>query len=154
MAVVDVKTSRETAIALPPGGCVDGLTWAADGKRFAFRNTARDGVELWIGEPSGTIRRLDGVRLNPMLGSSHEWLADQKTLVVKLVPDGAGAPPAASPTADGPSIQESDGESGESSTYETRDTLANKHDEALFTYYATSQLATVDTMTGKVTRIG
>jgi dipeptidyl aminopeptidase/acylaminoacyl peptidase len=56
--------------------------------------------------------------------------------------------------ATGPSIQETDGKSGESSTYETRDTLSNKHDEDLFEYYGTSQLATVDISTGAVTRIG
>src|SRR5262249_44730725 len=52
------------------------------------------------------------------------------------------------------SIQESDGKSGESSTYELRDTLASKHDEDLFEYYATSQLAIVDAASGAVTRLG
>src|SRR5262249_37035669 len=77
-----------------------------------------------------------------------------KTLLVKLVPDHAGAPPAGSASATGPSIQESDGQTGESSTYETRDTLSNKHDEDLFEYYATSQLALVDVATGAIARIG
>ncbi|MDB4954961.1 MAG: peptidase prolyl oligopeptidase [Myxococcales bacterium] len=153
-ALVDVATSRETPVKLPAGGCADGIVWAADGKRFAFRNTSNEAVELWVGDVAGTIRRLGNARLNPMLGSSLQWLGDQKTLVVKLVPDNAGAPPAASITADGPSIQETTGQSGESSTYETRDTLANKHDEALFEYYGTSQLALVDATSGAITRVG
>ena len=153
-ALVEVATSRETPVALPAGGCADGVVWAADGKRFAFRNTADDGVELWVGDLTAGIRRLGAARLNPMLGSSLQWLADQKTLLVKLVPDTAGAPPAASIASDGPSIQETTGQSGESSTYETRDTLSNKHDEALFEYYGTSQAALVDAASGAVTRLG
>ena len=154
-ALVDVATSRETPIALPPGGCADGVAWAADGKRFAFRNTSADAVELWIGDATtGATHPLGDARLNPMLGSTVQWLADQKTLLVKLVPDHAGAPPAGSVVSTGPSIQETDGQAGESSTYETRDTLSSKHDEDLFDYYATSQLATVDVATGKITHVG
>ncbi|MEP6505942.1 MAG: prolyl oligopeptidase family serine peptidase, partial [Betaproteobacteria bacterium] len=41
-----------------------------------------------------------------------------------------------------------------SSTYETRDTLNNKHDEDLFDYYAASQVALVDATTLAVTRLG
>jgi dipeptidyl aminopeptidase/acylaminoacyl peptidase len=154
-ALVDIATSRETALALPAGGCADAIVWAADGKRFAFRNTSSEAVELWVGDvATGATHRLGDARLNPMLGSSLQWLADQKTLLVKLVPDHVGPPPAASVIATGPSIQETNGQSGESSTYETRDTLSSTHDEALFEYYATSQLAVVDATTGAITRLG
>ena len=157
LELVEVSTSRETPVTLPPGGCVDGLTWAADGRRFAFRNTSKSAVELWVGDAAtGVIRRLGDARLNPILGSSHQWMPDQKTLVVKLVPTGAAPAPAAltSSESEAPSIQESTGQSGESSTYETRDTLSSKHDEDLFDYYATSQLAFVDAATGAVTPLG
>ena len=154
VSLVNVASSRELPVKLPAGGCADGFAWAADGKRFAFRNTASDAVELWIGDTTGATHRLGNARLNPMLGSSLQWLADQKTLLVKLVPENQGPPPAGSVIADGPSVQESDGKAGESSTYETRDTLNNKHDEELFDYYATSQLAIVDTTSGNTTRIG
>ncbi|MBL0214652.1 MAG: S9 family peptidase [Myxococcales bacterium] len=153
--LVDVATSRETAVPLPPGGCADGITWAADGSRFAFRNTSSDAVELWIGDAAtGATRRLGDARLNPMLGSSLQWMPDQKSLLVKLVPPGAGPAPAGSASAAGPSIQETTGQSGESSTYETRDTLTNRHDEELFEYYATTQLAFVDASSGAITVLG
>jgi dipeptidyl aminopeptidase/acylaminoacyl peptidase len=153
-ALVDVATRKEIAVALPPGGCADAFTWSADGRRFAFRNTARDAVELWVGELGGTTRRLGDGRLNPMLGSSLQWRADQASLLVKLVPADAGPAPAVSVAASGPSIQETDGQTGQSSTYEARDTLNGKADEALFEYYGTSQLAFVDATTGKTTRLG
>src|ERR1051326_5582771 len=153
LSVVDVATRRETPIALPPGGCADGFAWAPDGATFAFRNTSRDAVELWAGSRDGKTHRVGDVRLNPMLGSSHQWAPDNKTLLVKVVPAGMGAAPAAEAGAEGPRIQESTG-GGEFSTYEARDTLRNQADAALFEYYGTSQLALVDVASGAVTRIG
>ena len=102
MSIVDLATGLETPVSLPPDGCVDGFTWAADGKRFAFRNTSHDAVELWVGDTHGATHRLGDVRLNPMLGSSMQWMPDQQHLLVKMVPADAGAAPEASESADGP----------------------------------------------------
>jgi dipeptidyl aminopeptidase/acylaminoacyl peptidase len=153
LSMVDVATRRETAVALPAGGCADGFSWAPDGATFAFRNTSRDAVELWAGGRDGKTHRVGDVRLNPMLGSSLQWAPDNKTVLVKLVPDNAGAAPEAESGAEGPRIQESTG-GGEFSTYEARDTLRNAADAALFEYYATCQLALADVASGAVTRIG
>ncbi|MGZ8868962.1 MAG: prolyl oligopeptidase family serine peptidase [Thermoanaerobaculia bacterium] len=153
LSVVDVATRRETPVALPPGGCADGFSWAPDGATFAFRNTSRDAVELWAGGRDGKTHRVGDLRLNPMLGSSHQWAPDNKTVLVKLVPDNAGAAPQAEGGAEGPRIQESTG-GGEFSTYEARDTLRNAADASLFEYYGTSQLALVDVASGAVTPVG
>jgi dipeptidyl aminopeptidase/acylaminoacyl peptidase len=153
LSIVDIATRRETPIALPAGGCADGFTWATDGTKFAFRNTTRDAVELWTGTRAGSTRRVGNAQLNPMLGSSHQWAADGRTLLVKLIPGDAGTPPAVVAGTEGPRIQESSG-GGESSTYEARDTLQNQSDAALFEYYGTSQLALVDEASGEVARIG
>jgi dipeptidyl aminopeptidase/acylaminoacyl peptidase len=153
LAVVDVATRRETAIALPPGGCADGFSWAPDGMTFAFRNTSRDAVELWAGGRDGKTHRVGDVRLNPMLGSSLQWAHGNKTLLVKAVPDGIRPAPAAEAGNEGPRIQESTG-GGEFSTYEARDTLRNLADAALFEYYGTSQLALVDVASGTVSPVG
>jgi dipeptidyl aminopeptidase/acylaminoacyl peptidase len=80
-------------------------------------------------------------------------MPDQKTLLVKLV-SAQKAPPGEAPGSDGPGIQESLGASGQSSTYENRDTLRNRHDEELFNHYGTSQLALVDAASGKITPVG
>lgn len=150
-----VDGGAQLHVALPEGACPGRPTWAADGKRFAFQNIALEAVELWIGDAAtGEAHRVAGARLNPMLGGAVQWMPDQKSLLVKLVPDGLGAPPPAPLVPDGPSTQETTGEKGESSTYEARDTLTSKHDEALFDYYAASQLAIVDAATGGVTPLG
>ena len=153
--LVRVADSMQTHIALPAGACPGSPQWAADGKRFAFANIASDSVELWIADvATGTAHPIPGVRLNPMFGDELQWMPDQKTLIVKLVPDGMGAPPPEPIVPIGPSIQETTGEKGQSSTYENRDTLNNTHDEDLFDYYATTQVALVDAATSSVTPIG
>jgi dipeptidyl aminopeptidase/acylaminoacyl peptidase len=153
--LVRIADSHRIPIALPDGACPGRPIWAADGKRFAFANIALDSVELWIGDAkNGEVHKVPGARLNPMFDASMQWMPDQKTLLVKLVPEGMGALPAESLVPEGPSIQETGGEKGQSSTYETRDTLNNKHDEDLFDYFAASQLAFVDAATGAIAPIG
>jgi dipeptidyl aminopeptidase/acylaminoacyl peptidase len=153
--LVHAADGAQIPIALPEGACPGAPMWAADGKRFAFVNLAPDAVELWIGDSkSGKIHKVPGVRLNPMFNDEMQWMPDQKTLLVKLLPEGMGAPPPEPVVPAGPSIQETTGEKGESSTYENRDTLRNKHDEDVFDYYAASQLALVDAATGAITPVG
>ncbi len=149
-----VAGGPEVRVPLPAGGCAQRPIWTVDGKRFAFQNIAADAVELWLGDVSGESHRVAGVRLNPMLGAAVQWMSDQKTLLVKLVPKDLGEPPPAPVVPPGPSIQETNGEKGESSTYETRDTLKDKHDEDLFDHYGAAQLALVDAASGNVTTIG
>src|ERR1039458_3927098 len=142
--LVHIADAAQIHVALPSGACPGEPIWAADGKRFAFVNIASLSVELWIGDAkTGDVHRVPGVRLNPMFGDEIRWMPDQKTLLVKLVPSGMGAPPPEPVVPIGPSIQETEGEKGQSSTYENRDTLGHKHDEDLFDYYADSQLAVI-----------
>jgi dipeptidyl aminopeptidase/acylaminoacyl peptidase len=153
--LVHVADASQIPITLPEGACPGVPMWAADGKRFAFVNLAPAAVELWIGDAStGKVHKVPAARLNPMFNDEMQWMPDQKTLLVKLLPEGIGAPPPEPVVPAGPSIQETTGEKGESSTYENRDTLRNKHDEDVFDYYATSQLALVDAATGAITPVG
>ena len=153
--LVRVSDGAQIPVTLPEGACPGEPLWNADGTRFAFVNLASDSVELWIGDAkTGAVHQVPGARLNPMLGDEMQWMPDQKTLLVKLVPEGMGAMPAEPVTPIGPSIQETGGEKGQSSTYENRDTLQNKHDEDVFDYFAASQLAFVDVTAGTITPVG
>ena len=153
--LVQIAEGAQIHIELPAGMCPGRPIWAADGKRFAFVNIAPDAVELWIGDgKTGKVRQVPGARLNPMFNDEMLWMPDQKTLLVKLVPKGMGPPPPEPTLPDGPSIQESEGKKGQSSTYENRDTLGSKHDEDLFDYFAASQLAFVDASTAAITLVG
>jgi dipeptidyl aminopeptidase/acylaminoacyl peptidase len=153
--VVHVADSAQAHVALPAAACPGEPVWAADGKHFAFVNLAPDSVELWIADAkTAQARKIPGIRLNPMFDDAIAWMPDQNTMLVKLVPKGLAAPPAQTKAPTGPSIQETEGQKGQSSTYEVRDTLNNKHDEDVFDYYAVSQLALVNVNTGAITPIG
>jgi dipeptidyl aminopeptidase/acylaminoacyl peptidase len=155
IGLVHVSDAKEIALALPADACPGTPIWTADGKRFAFANVASESVELWIGDAmSGEVHPVPGVKLNPMFDDAMQWMADQQTLLVKLVPEKLGAPPLASNVPTGPSIQETEGQKGLSSTYENRDTLTNKHDEDVFDYYAQSQLALIRASDGAATMLG
>jgi dipeptidyl aminopeptidase/acylaminoacyl peptidase len=153
--LVHIAGGAPIHIALPEGACPGTPVWAADGKHFAFVNLASESVELWTGDAkTGEVHQVPGARLNPMFNDEMQWMPDQKTLLVKLVPDRMGPPPPEPTVPNGPSIQETTGEKGQSSTYENRDTLGSKHDEDLFDYFASSQLALVDATTMAITPVG
>ena len=153
--LVRIADGKRTKVGLPAGACPDTPVWAADGQRFAFANIAPTSVELWIGDAkTGKLHQVPGASLNPMFNGELQWMPDQKTLLVKLVPSGMGPPPPTPSVPRGPSIQEAVGEKGQSSTYENRDTLNNKHDEDLFDHYAAAQLAFIDAGNSVITRVG
>ncbi len=141
-------------VALPAGAKAGAPEWSADGTRYAFSVTSPDSVELWTGEAGrSAVRRIEGVRLNPFFGSEIQWMPDQRSLLVRTVPDAQGKPPARPTVPEGPDIKETAGGKA-SSTYEVRDVLTSDHDEANFDYYGATQLALVDVATGRVSPIG
>jgi dipeptidyl aminopeptidase/acylaminoacyl peptidase len=156
LTIKRIPDGAESPVALPAGVRRLGpIQWNAAGTMFAFTNEAADGVELWVVEAAAQkVRQIAGLRVNPLLGSAVQWMPDQKTLLVKTISADRGAPPAAPAVPPGPKIQESLGVSAASSTYEARDLLKSSHDADLFDYYATSQLALLNTASGEITRIG
>ena len=153
--VVDIASGQQTRVPLPADACAGPAQWSPDGQRFAFQNAAAESVELWIGDAaSGQVRKVPGLQLNPIFDSTVQWLDGSATLLVKRVPANQGPAPADNGVPSSPDIQQALGGQGESSTYEARDLLASDHDEALFAYYGTSQLAVVDAASGSVRDVG
>jgi dipeptidyl aminopeptidase/acylaminoacyl peptidase len=154
-SIVTGANGSEKNVDISKVTCADWPSWSADGKHFFFRDTTRSAVELWIGDAqTAKIFRLAGAILNPMFDDDAQWMPDQKHILVKLVPKNLGPAPKINSSPVGPSIQESMGQKGQSSTYEKRDTLTNKDDEKLFDYYGLSQLALVDIQRKTMTLLG
>src|SRR6185503_13248644 len=120
---------------------------------FAFAIFQPTRIELWVADArSGAARQLDRVTLNAFYGTAFQWMPDARTLLCRTVPASQGPPPTAPASPAGPNIQESFGKTAPVRTYQ--DLLKNAHDEALFNYYATSQLILVDTVTGRKEDLG
>jgi dipeptidyl aminopeptidase/acylaminoacyl peptidase len=140
-------------VALPDGSRIGWPEWSYDGKRFAFERDLDDGIELWVGDTAtATARAVGQVRLNDVLGEPFLWLSDGRRLLVRLVPGGRGKAPAAPRVPSGPVIEEVAGKLSQMPTFQ--DLIETPHDEDLFEYHGTSQLALVDTVSGQVTPLG
>lgn len=151
----------DISVDLPKDGKPGAPVWSPDGKQFAFTNTVSNGIELWIGSAmTGKTKRVEGVRINGVRvggggrggGGGIQWLGDNRTLLISLVPANRGAAPKETIIPKGPDVQESLGHAGPAPTYE--DLLTSAHDEDLFDYYAAAQLAYLDSTTGKLTNFG
>jgi hypothetical protein len=153
MTLKSIADGAEMRIELPANARAGAPLWSADGKRFAFLNTTSNAVELYTGDAAtGKIRRIADVTVAAAYGQSIQWMADNRTLLVQLVPASRGAQPSAPTAPAGPTVQESTGRAGQVRTYQ--DLLRNAYDEQLFDYHATAQLALVDSESGTRTNIG
>lgn len=148
-----IADGSEVKIDIPPNAKISGIEWSDDGKHFAFLNGTPNRVELWVGDAAtGKIRNLKGVTVNSVMGNALNWMPDSRTMLVQTVPAARGAAPGTPSVPNEPNTQESSGRPGPVRTFE--DLLKSPHDENLFEYYATSQLALVDAVTGRVTPLG
>lgn len=150
--LIRVEDGTTIQLALPADVELLDVTWTADGQRYALTVRHSDHIGLWVGSVAGDVAEFEGLALNPMLGNPVSWLPDQKRLLIRRVPSRGAAPEPSSIPA-GPEIVEGAGASSRS-TYEARNLLETDHDDALFEYYATAELAVIDPATGQVNLIG
>jgi dipeptidyl aminopeptidase/acylaminoacyl peptidase len=160
-----VPEGTEIKVMLPPNPKLSTGRWSPDGTHFFFTNSTDKGIEIWVGEAvTGKTHRIDSVRVNDVFatagggrggggaGGTVQWMADGKSLLVQAVKPNRGPEPPVPAVPPGPDVQESLGGGRGVVTHE--DMLQNVHDEDDFEYLATSQLALVDSVTGKMTPIG
>jgi dipeptidyl aminopeptidase/acylaminoacyl peptidase len=168
-----IPSGEEIKLDLPPNPKLSTGHWSHDGAHFAFTNTTNAGIELWIGDTgTGKTHKVEGVRLNAVMAgrgggaagggrggafggggaSDIQWMPDNKTLLVEMIKPNRGPAPVEASVPTGPHVQESLGGAAPVVTHE--DMIQTPHDEDLFEYYATSQLAYVDPATAKVTPVG
>jgi len=161
-----VPEGTEIRIELPPNPKLSAVHWSPDGTHFAFTNTTANGVDLWVGDTTGKAHRVEGLHINAVMAGGGfggrgggivpandvQWMPNGKALLVEMVKPSRGAAPVLPAVPTGPHVQESLGGGAPVATHE--DMLQSPHDEDLFVYYATSQLATVDLATGKATPVG
>jgi dipeptidyl aminopeptidase/acylaminoacyl peptidase len=117
---------------------IGSVSWSHRSQAFVFTKIEPTGTELWwvsVADPAHPKRLTD--RLVTVL-QGLDWMPDGERVVACLLPEVAGKEPVAPAVPDGPSIQESEGAKAPVRTYQ--DLLSNAHDEALFEYYARTQL--------------
>jgi dipeptidyl aminopeptidase/acylaminoacyl peptidase len=149
-----IADGTEKKVTVPPDPNIDNVSFSSDAKRLSFTNMKENAIELWVADTTtGHSKLVSGTdRLNGTTGDPCHWLKDNATLLCQLVPPSRGPTPAESAVPAGPNIQETHGKAAPAATYE--DLIKTNHDEDLFEYYFTSQLAAIDSATGHKTLIG
>ena len=128
---------------LPEDARLSSFRWSPDETMVAFLNTTSKGVEVWVLDiANAKAKKLTDATVNANMGSSLNWLKDNRNLLVKMLPsdrkpliDTDTAVPA------GPTISESDGEKAQNRTYQ--DLLKTPNDEFNFEQLARSELKKV-----------
>lgn len=144
-----VKDKNEIQVkGLPENARITNISWSPNEKKIAFTNTTNSGVELWIIDVvSASATKITSDNLNANLGSPFNWMNDNETLLVKVLPKNR------KPLIDekknlpkGPTVSTADGSKSQNRTYQ--DLLKNKTDEANFESLVTSELYKVS-LSGK-----
>ncbi|TVQ05290.1 MAG: S9 family peptidase [Balneolaceae bacterium] len=138
---------------LPENARITNVSWSPDSNYIAFLLAKDNRLELWIADvENATAGRLLNQRVNnTYYGSPFIWIQNSNSLIVQLVPGNRGDVPVQRLVPAGPVIQENYGEARPARTYQ--DLLQNSHDEELFEYYFTSQLAEIS-IEGSVKLLG
>ena len=129
---------------LPENARIAYVSWSPNEKKIAFTNTTNSGVELWVIDvATASAKKITSDNLNANLGSPFNWMKDNETLLIKVLPknrpaliDGKKDLPK------GPTVSVSDGSKSQNRTFQ--DLLKNKTDEFNFDALVTAELYKVN----------
>jgi len=138
--------AEKTVAGVPNNPRIRFTGWSPDARHLYFVNASDDpgnaGLSLWLVDvATAQAKQIPGVALNGIFGAPCEWMGDSQSLVCKAVVKSRGAPPQLTEVPVGPVVQENLGRATPGATYE--DMIKNPEDEAVFDYYATSQIEVV-----------
>ena len=142
MSLKDINTLQEYKIkGLPADMRATSIQWNPSQNKIAFVNLTFDKVDLYVIDiASLTATKINQLPLNMVIGGAFTWI-DDNSLIYKATITNAVKPEKPLAPA-GPVIQESLGKKAAARTYQ--DLIKSGYDEALFEFYAKSQLVFTD----------
>ena len=142
MKLKDINTLQEHAIAgLPENMRATSLQWNPSQTKIAFANLLSSRVDLYVVDiATFTATKINQLPLNIVSGRTFAWITDNSLLYKATVATAVKPEKPLAPT--GPVVQESLGKKAAARTYQ--DLIKSGYDEALFDYYAKSQLVFTD----------
>ena len=153
-----IADGSETPVKVPPNANLTNIRFSPDARSLAFANITDTAIQLWIADTAtGQAKMVSGSdRLNAATpdqdSDTCRWVHDNVTLICEIVPPDRGPAPVEPIVPLGPPTLENHDKAAPAPTYE--DMIRTPFDETLFEYYFTSQLAAIDTSTGRRTLIG
>lgn len=142
------KVERQVT-GLPENARIANVSWSPNETKIAFTHTTNSGVELWVIDvATASAKKITSDNLNANLGSPFNWMKDNETLLVKVLPKNRPAlVDIKKDLPKGPTVSVSDGSKSQNRTFQ--DLLKNKTDEANFETLVTSELYKV-TLSGSM----
>jgi dipeptidyl aminopeptidase/acylaminoacyl peptidase len=142
MSLKDLNTLKEYQIkGLPSNLRATNIQWSPSQNKIAFVNLTFDTVDLYVIDiATFAASKINRLPLNIVTGGTFAWLDDNSLIYKATVEDAVKPVKPLAPK--GPVIQESLGKKAASRTYQ--DLIKSGYDEALFEYYAKSQLVFTD----------
>lgn len=139
LTLKNVGTGKETAISgLPEPLRASSVSWNRAGNKLAFLQETRTAIDLYVVDvKTAQAVKINRTPLNTATGNDFSWW-DNDQLLYQATTAAPTALPQKPAAPDGPVIQQNLGKVAASRTYQ--DLIKNKYDEALFRFFATSQL--------------
>lgn len=132
---------------LPAKSFIMASSFSPNAKQIVLAVEEGNGIYLYRVNPeTATAQKISDRRMNLTTYAYMEWLNDDEFVTI-LVPNSLGAAPAEKELPKGPAIQESTGKAAPARTWQ--DMLKSPHDENVFTYYFTGQMARINGQTVK-----
>lgn len=137
--IKNIKANKVYDIeGLPVNLRASSVQWSPNEDQFAFVHSGEKEIDLYVVKLSDRKAvKVNKVPLNLVLGNPYQWAGNNRLVYKTIVPGHQLTAKPAAPS--GPIVQENLGRAAASRTYQ--DLIKNPYDEALFEYYATSQLA-------------
>ena len=145
MSLKDLNTLQEYPIkGLPTNIRATSIQWSPSQNKIAFAILTYDKVDLYVIDiATFTASKINQLPLNIVTGGTFAWIDDNSLIYKAIIANAIKPEKPLAPT--GPAIQESLGKKAAARTYQ--DLIKSGYDEALFEYYATSQLIFTDLKT-------
>ena len=137
-----------TPLDLPENSFYSGRTSSFSEHAFLVIEYQTSQMVLWYVDVNTQETKilLDG-GFTQALGGVLSWFPDNRRILVSLIPENLELPSEPPLVPSGPAVQETSRAVSQSRTYPN--VLKNVYEETLFAYYATSQLAIINTATGE-----
>ena len=128
--------------------------YSSDHTKAIMTYDCSDGVGfIYVDFSRKKITEYPDIRLNGAMGEPHvQWLANQKEVLIRMIPQKRGEKPERDIIPLSPIIEETSGKMSQMRTY--TNLLKSPNDEILFDYYFSSQIAIVNLKSKKIKKIG
>jgi dipeptidyl aminopeptidase/acylaminoacyl peptidase len=150
--IADYDSESYTRIALPEDSAFGHEIASYDQSAFVLFEYKYDKVRLWYvnSQSLETKLLLDG-GITQTLSNTLKWFPDNENILISMIPEDLSKPEPKSNIPTGPIVMETSGNVSQNRT--SQNLLQNAYEEDLFEYYASSQLAIINSKTGDIRKI-